>query len=103
MFHLYILLDNILVALFASIVGFVGILIIVMTEANVYFIIIIIFMCLNLIIMAGTFRILLVYCYWKTWHIISGKLCILLSCGAYLIIAADIILNGFPNSDMMSS
>ena len=45
--------------------------------------------------MAGAWRVLLANCWWKTWHVVVGKLTLLASCGMYLILAAQIILNGF--------
>ena len=73
--------------------------IVVMVIPVDYIIVIVVFQNINFIIMAGTFRILLACCYWKTWHVISGKLTILISCGAYLLVAAFVIIRGLGDEN----
>lgn len=89
------MLDKITLALAAAIVGFAGMLILVMTPSKFWVIVLVILMNFELILFATTFRIMMAFCKWERWQVISTKLVLFLSCGAYFYVACDIIILGF--------
>ena len=84
-----------MVALLAAFVGYAGILIIALPQGQIYVYVLVAFMNLELFFIAGTFRILLAFCTWSKWQVLLTKLVLLLACGAYLVLAAQIMINGF--------
>lgn len=95
MCQLFFLVDNIFVAAAASIVGFVGMLVIIMPpESYVYAINVL--MNIEFLLLVGVYRIVLANCNWAKWKVICTKITLLISCMAYLILAAHFIINSFP-------
>lgn len=63
----------------------------------------VILMNLELIFLAGTFRIMLTFCYWKKWQVIMSKIILVVSSGAYLYVGCDVILSGLDLTFKVSS
>ena len=94
MCKLFFLFDNIFVALSTAIVGYAGVLTIVLPPEP-YVLPISILICFSLFLFAGNFRVVLAYCRYNQWQLIFFKLAIFLSLLIYLVMAAAIMKNSF--------
>ena len=100
MLQLYILLDNILVAMIAAIVGYVGI-VLIMYSAIMNSLIITEIVCLSIVFVAfvGNFRVILANCELERYQVIVSKLVLILCCIAFLILGAYFMSADLPDGD----
>ena len=93
---MFILLDNIFIALIAALLGFTGMLMILFGTIDVINGILISILCLCYISFAGTYRIMLAKGKYPRYQVISMKIVLILSCLAYLILATYYMQNDIP-------
>ena len=104
MFQIYILLDNILVALIAGMVGYIGV-VFLFYSAILDAIIITEMACVSIVLItfAGSFRVLLANCQFKRYQVIVSKLSLILGCIGFLILGAYFMSTDLPSDDSNSN
>lgn len=99
MFQLYILLDNIFVALAAALVGFVGMLNIIFGNMEPIYLVLMIILCLSYTFFTGSYRVILAKCKFPRYQVIAAKIFLLVDCLAFLILATYYMQNPVPERE----
>ena len=86
-FCLYFLLDNLILVNLAALVGFIGMLTIIMPTFDAISFIFMVLLGTNWIMYTGNFRVIFAYVKWNRCQVIWGKLFLILSSLVYLGIA----------------
>ena len=93
---LYFMLDTIGVSKVSAIVGLVGMLTIVMPP-HAYVVVVSTFYCIDVFLLGANFKIILAYCEYRKWQVISCKMTIGFCCIIYMSLAAYFMRNNFDN------
>ena len=104
MFQLYIILDNILIALITAIVGYVGIVLLLYSAImNNLIITEIVCLCFVFVTYTGNYRVILANCSFTKSKLIISKVSLLLGCAGYLILGAYFMSVNLPDQDTNSN
>ena len=93
-FQLFILLDNIFIALVAALLGFIGMILLLFgSSMNALFGVLIAILCISFICLTGTYRVMLGKAKFPRYQVISMKITLILGSLAYLILAVYYMQN----------